>query len=124
MKISKSQLEAAITEAIKELKNANDKHNCGSDRVKIYINENGELYHTIQQANWSNQGDTEILSFEYSRPDYNTEQSLLDENDFDGTIAEWDWDNFIGSSDSIDYTERLLEEAIHNCIYIDSVEVE
>jgi hypothetical protein len=83
--ISKSELKDIIKEAVNELKNAYDKHNCGSDRVKIYINEEGKLYHTIQQSNWTNQGHTEILRFEYSRPTYeNTTQEMLDESEFEG----------------------------------------
>lgn len=114
--ISKSELKDIIKEAVNELKNAFDKHNCGSDRVKIYINEKGELYHTIQEANWTNQGHTEILRFKYSRPEYNsTTQEMLDENQFEGTIAEWDWDNFTCSEDYMNYVEELLAQAIENC---------
>lgn len=114
--ISKSELKDMISEAVNELKNAYDKHNCGSDRVKIYVNEDGELYHTIQQANWSNQGHTEILRFEYSRPEYDsTTQEMLDENGFEGTIAEWDWDNFTYGEDYSNYVEQLLDQAIENC---------
>lgn len=113
--ISKSKLKDIIKEAVAELKNAFDKHNCGSDRVKIYINEKGELYQTIQQANWTNQGDTEILRFEYSRPEYDTAQDMLDENEYEGTIAEWDWDNFTYGEDYMNYVEELLDRAIENC---------
>ena len=114
--VLKSELKDIIEKAVNELKNAYDKHNCGSDRVKIYLNEEGEMYHTIQQSNWSNQGHTEILRFEYSRPEYDTTQDMLDEAEFEGTIEEWDWDNFTCSVDYSNYVERLLDEAIENCI--------
>ena len=114
--VLKKELKDIIKEAVSELKNAYDKHNCGSDKVKIYVNEEGELYHTIQQANWSNQGHTEILRFEYSRPEYDsTTQEMLDENEFTGTTAEWDWDNFTCGEDYSNYVEQLLDEAIENC---------
>jgi hypothetical protein len=113
--ISKSELKEIIKEAVNELKNAYDKHNCGSDRVKIYINEDGELYHTIQQSNWTNQGHDCILSFEYSRPEYDTDQEMLDESGFEGTIAEWDWDTFTCGEEYMNYVESLLDEAVENC---------
>jgi hypothetical protein len=113
--ISKSELKDLIKEAINELKNAYDKHNCGSDRVKIYVNEYGELYHTIQQANSFNQGHSEILRFEYSRPEYDTTQDMLDEAEFEGTIEEWDWDNFTCGEDYMNYVEELLDKAVENC---------
>jgi len=116
MEISKLKLQEVVEEAINELKNALDRHNCGADRVKIYINEKSELYHTIQQANWHNQGHTQILSFGYSRPEYDsTTQEMLDECGFEGTIAEWDWEMFTMGEDYNNYVEQLLDQAIEMC---------
>jgi hypothetical protein len=113
--LAKSELKETIEKAVNELQNAPDKHNCGGYMVKVYLNEEGELYHTIQQGNWWNQGHTEILRFEYSRPDYDTDQDLLDDNGFEGTIPEWDWDNFNMGEDHTYYVEELLDQAIENC---------
>lgn len=113
--MKKTELKEIIKLGVNELQNAYDKHNCGSDRVKIYLNKDGVLYHTIQQSNWTNQGHTEIIRFEYSRPDYDTDQSLLDESGFEGTIAEWDWYNFTAGEDYMNYVEQLLDQAIENC---------
>jgi hypothetical protein len=113
--ISKKELKSKIEEVVNELQNAPDKHNCGGYMVKVYLNEEGELYHTIQQENWWNQGDTEILRAEYSRPDYDTTQDMLDEAEYEGTIAEWDWENFTAGDDYSNYIEELLDRAMDNC---------
>ena len=118
--ISREDLKEVIILGVNELEHAFDKHNCGSDMVKVYLNGDSELYHTIQQSNSWNQGDTEILSFEYSRPEYNsTTQEMLDDSDYKGTIAAWDWENFTCSDDFDNYVEELLYKAIDGCMYLD-----
>lgn len=67
----------------------------------------------MEQANTWTPGSTEILGFKYSHPEYNTEQSLLDESGFEGTIKEWDWDSFL-EADFYEMLDRLLEEAKEN----------
>ncbi len=110
-------LEQEVSKAVLLLENAPDSHNCGSFRVKIYWN--GEtLYHCVQQANSWNPDDTEILSFEYSRPEYDTTQELLDECEFEGTIEEWDWDNFL-QEDIYKFIDRLLEDGKENLLKLE-----
>ena len=113
--INKEALKEAIENAVNELKGAPDRHNCGNYKVKIYHDGDAELYHTIQQGNWYNQGHELIIQFEYSRPDYDTDQTLLDENDYEGSIADWDWENFTAGEDFSNFVEQQLDQAIENC---------
>jgi hypothetical protein len=115
MQVSKSNLKKVIMDAVNTLQHAPDRHNCGSERVKIYINETGELYHTIQSSSTSYQDQEMILSFQYSRPEYNGSIEAMQECEYEGTIEEWDWENFTAGEDYINYVERLLEESIDNC---------
>ena len=112
--LTRSELKVIIQNAVNQLQFAEDKHNCGSERVKIYLNEDGELYYTVQDANSTNQGHNELIRFEYSRPDYNTNQEILDENQNTGTIAEWDWEMFTCGEDYDNYCEQLLDLLIES----------
>lgn len=122
MEISRLELRKKIIEAVSELYDAPDKHNCGSDMVKVYINERAELYVVVQSSMYSNGDDEVIVSFRWSRPDYNTDQELLDQNEYTGTVAEWDWDNFTCGEDFNNYVEELLDKAIEMC-YEHDIEV-
>ncbi len=119
MIILRSDLKETIRSAVKELYDAPDKHNFGSHRVKVYVSPAGRLYHTIQQSDWTNEGDLEILRFNYTCPAYNTEQAFLDECNYIGTIADWDWDNFTSGEDFNNYVEELFDKAKEKCWELD-----
>lgn len=113
-KITESNLRETIEDAVDLLENANDRHNTNGDYVKVVINEEGDLGAVIQQLNWWTPGDIEVIRFEYSRPEYDTEQELLDKCGFEGTIEEWDWDNFSNSNDYSDFVDQLMGTAFEN----------
>ena len=98
-----------IKNAVNLLKDAPDKHN-SSDKVKIYLMEDGLSTHILSK-NWNIQDGQLICQFDYSRPEYEGSEEAMKNCDFDGTVAEWDWDNFTGGEDYYRYCERLLEEA-------------
>jgi hypothetical protein len=113
--IYKYNLRDALYEAVQELEGAPDRHNTNGFKVKVCLNPEGELYHKVEHQNSFTNGVDTIVSFEYSRPDYDTEQSLLDEFEYEGTIEEWDWEAFNFSPDIYNYIETLLEQAVENC---------
>ena len=115
MKILRLDLKDIIRLAVEELYDAPDKHNFDSHRVKVYISPAGRLYHTIQQSDWTNVGDLEILRFDYTCPTYDTDQDLLDEYNYIGTITDWDWDTFTSGEDFYNYVEELFYKAKEKC---------
>jgi hypothetical protein len=74
-----------IKDAVCLLKNAPDKHN-SSDKVKIYLMEDGSFSTHILSGNWERQDGQLICQFDYSRPEYNGSEEAMKNCDFDG----WD----------------------------------
>ena len=97
-----------IEEAVSQLKFA---ENNSGEQIVIHMDE-GKMFWVVRDDETTYLDRYGIAEFQYLRPDYNTKQCVLDDADFKGTIAEWEWTTFIIGSDFSDFCEAIFMQIV------------